>query len=117
MDDWVQGRDWRSCSAALAALCDRAGFQPKIAYESDDYTTVQALVAGGVGIGLVPRLALQNDARLCVRELPDGPVRRIVAVHDPRTYRGPLAAQMVDELLAAAASEHKSSSRQVQASG
>lgn len=110
-DDWVQGRHWRSCSAALAALCEQAGFQPKIAYESDDYATVQALVAGGVGVALVPRIALRKDAPLCVRELADGPVRRIIAVHDVGGHRGPLAAQMVDTLLAAIASDQDSFSR------
>jgi DNA-binding transcriptional LysR family regulator len=104
-DDWVQGPRRRSCSTALAALCDRAGFRPKIAYESDDYETVQALVAGGVGVALVPRLALRNDTRLCVRELDDGPVRRIAAVQNAGTYRGPLAMQMVDALRAAAGNQ------------
>ena len=43
------------------------GFQPKGAYEANDYQEVQAMVAVGVGVSLVPRLALtvlRNDVRV-----------------------------------------------------
>jgi len=35
-------------------LCSRAGFEPKIAVESQDPTTVRSLVAAGLGLALVP---------------------------------------------------------------
>ena len=43
------------------------GFQPKGAYEANDYQEVQAMVAVGVGVSLVPRLALtvlRNEVRV-----------------------------------------------------
>ena len=38
--------------------CHAAGFEPNVAFESDDYQTVQGLVAAGVGVALIPELAL-----------------------------------------------------------
>ncbi len=38
--------------------CHAAGFDPIVSFESDDYQTVQGLVAAGVGVALIPKLAL-----------------------------------------------------------
>ncbi len=54
---WVGGCE--RCRATLVAACERAGFSPRIAYSSDDMVVVQSLVAGGMGVGTLPGLALQ----------------------------------------------------------
>jgi DNA-binding transcriptional LysR family regulator len=38
--------------------CQHAGFDPRVAFEAGDYDVVQALVAVGVGVALIPELAL-----------------------------------------------------------
>ena len=38
----------------LDAMCDTAGFRPKIVFQSDDIRTLRALVASGAGIALLP---------------------------------------------------------------
>ena len=38
--------------------CERSGFTPDVAYESNDYTVMLALVEAGMGVTLVPDLAL-----------------------------------------------------------
>jgi DNA-binding transcriptional LysR family regulator len=62
-------------------LCHAAGFEPSVTFESDDYQTVQGLVAAGVGVALMPELALpavREDA--VIRALaPTPPVRRVLA--------------------------------------
>ena len=61
--------------------CHVAGFEPQVSFESDDYQTVQGLVAAGVGVALIPKLAL-TGARddIAIRALhPDPPVRKVVA--------------------------------------
>ena len=40
--------------------CHAAGFEPSVSFESDDYQTVQGLVAAGVGVALIPQLALST---------------------------------------------------------
>ncbi|MEZ2122197.1 LysR family transcriptional regulator [Corynebacterium sp. CCM 9203] len=47
-----------SCRTHLITLCEDAGFTPETGYSSDDYVAVQALVAAGHGVALLPDLAL-----------------------------------------------------------
>ena len=65
----------------LLRACNAAGFEPRIAFHSDDYTAIQGFIAAGVGVGLVPDLALlsvRDD--IVVRDLgPKAPFRRIFA--------------------------------------
>lgn len=58
--------------------CRQAGFEPYIAFESDDRETILGLVAAGVGITAVPRL-IAHHTRV------DGPV--MVNITDPRLVR------------------------------
>ena len=43
--------------------CQQAGFEPRIAYTSDDYFAIQGLVASGMGVALVPGLGARQHAR------------------------------------------------------
>jgi DNA-binding transcriptional LysR family regulator len=54
---WVTGCE--RCRRELLALCETAGFTPEIAFASDDYVAVQSLVAGGLGVTVLPGLALR----------------------------------------------------------
>jgi DNA-binding transcriptional LysR family regulator len=79
-----------------------------VAFESDDYETVQGLVAAGVGVALIPRLALRGvRPGIVVRELsPHRPVRRVLAA----TIRGPgasPAAKTMVRLLADVAARYE----------
>jgi DNA-binding transcriptional LysR family regulator len=84
---WVQTSAASTCARHVVRSCLAAGFEPDVAFESDDYDTVQGLVAAGVGVALIPRLALTRvHAGVVVRELaPPSPVRRVTAA----TMTGP----------------------------
>lgn len=41
-------------------LCEEAGFQPKIVFETVNWNTVNSLVANGMGIGFVPEILTEN---------------------------------------------------------
>jgi DNA-binding transcriptional LysR family regulator len=97
---WIAGCE--RCRADLVGRCERAGFTPRVAFETDDYVAVQSLVAAGVGVSLLPALALRahRDSRVEVRALP-GAARRVLAV----TYGerpAPGAAAVVEGLVRAA---------------
>ena len=69
------------CARHVVRSCHAAGFEPRVSFESDDYQTVQGLVAAGVGVALIPELAL-SSARddIVIRPLhPDEPVRGVLA--------------------------------------
>jgi DNA-binding transcriptional LysR family regulator len=79
--DWVQTSASSPCARHVVRSCLAAGFEPNVTFESDDYETVQGLVAAGVGVALIPRLALTNvHPGVVVRELaPRSPVRKVTA--------------------------------------
>jgi DNA-binding transcriptional LysR family regulator len=103
-EDWVQTSASSPCARHVVRSCLAAGFEPKVTFESDDYETVQGLVAAGVGVALIPRLALSHvHPGIVVRALaPRTPARRVVAA----TMSGPgvaPAAETMIEVLAAVA--------------
>jgi DNA-binding transcriptional LysR family regulator len=78
---WVQTSRSSPCARHVVRSCHAAGFEPNVAFESDDYQTVQGLVAAGVGVALIPELALsvlRED--IVIRALsPRPPVRQVIA--------------------------------------
>jgi len=81
---WVQTSVRSPCARHVVRSCRAAGFEPNVAFESDDYQTVQGLVAAGVGVALIPELAFAPgpSARedMVVRALsPHPPVREVIA--------------------------------------
>jgi len=100
---WVQTSQESNCSRHVVRCCHAAGFEPNVAFESDDYQTVQGLVAAGVGVALIPRMALAAPRQdIAVRSLVDGPVRRVIAATPPSARLVPAAAAMLAILRAAA---------------
>ena len=79
--NWVQTSAPSPCARHVVRLCVAAGFEPSVTFESDDYETVQGLVAAGVGVALIPRLALTHvHPGVVVRSLaPRSPARKVVA--------------------------------------
>lgn len=93
---WIAG--CQRCRTHLLATCEKAGFTPQIAFETDDYVAVQALVAAGLGVSTLSGLALAASRNPAVRadEIP-GDRRRIFAA----TYRKPPAPLPVQAFLTA----------------
>lgn len=86
---WIEGGD-SICRTKLVSAAERAGFVPRIAFQSTEWLGKQGLVAAGVGITLIPTVALatvRDD--IVLRSLVDAPTRRIsIATHSSR-YRAP----------------------------
>jgi DNA-binding transcriptional LysR family regulator len=100
-DAWVQTAERSACARHVVRICRAAGFEPRVSFESDDYLTVQGLVAAGVGVALIPELALSQTVSydIAVRELhPEGPVRNVVAATPGSGVSLPAAAAMLDIL-------------------
>jgi molybdate transport repressor ModE-like protein len=73
------------------------GVEPESIARFDNNAIIQALVAAGEGLGLVPELVVDaSDPRIAVHPLPELPVRRLIAVwHRERTL-SPAARAFVD---------------------
>ena len=85
-ESWLLGTT-NSCPDASIFLraCERAGFEPKIAFNSDDYAAMQGFVAAGIGVSLIPELALTSIREdVVIRSLTP---QRPVAPHRRRDAR------------------------------
>ncbi len=110
---WVQTSQSSPCARHVVRSCHAAGFEPNVSFESDDYQTVQGLVAAGVGVALIPELALtfvRED--IVVRALsPRPPVRSVIAALPGRvgasTRLTPAASAMLRILEETAAARHR----------
>lgn len=78
---WIQTSRESPCARHVVRCCHAAGFEPNVSFESDDYQTVQGLVAAGVGVALIPELALSSVREdIAIRELaPSPPLRQVTA--------------------------------------
>jgi len=101
-ESWILGTLGACPDASIfLRLCARSGFEPKIAFTSDDYNAVQGFVAAGVGASLIPDLALislRDD--IVVRSLlPAPPARRIYAATLHGSFVSPAKQAMLDTLV------------------
>jgi DNA-binding transcriptional LysR family regulator len=79
---WIQDDTGGECGRLHEAACRSAGFEPRsLGFQSDDYNVVQGLIAAGVGVALLPALALTNVRDdIVVRSLGrQAPSRRVGA--------------------------------------
>jgi DNA-binding transcriptional LysR family regulator len=100
-DPWIQGPSSTS-PGLIRELCRAAGFEPRIAFESDDPLATRGIVAAGLAVSLIPSLTKDDTARdRNVRVLPlrDPPRRRVVAA----TMAGGRTTQATHEMVAALA--------------
>jgi DNA-binding transcriptional LysR family regulator len=102
---WVAGAADCECNRLLSRACAMAGYQPRIAFETDDYTAMQGFVAAGVGVSLIAELGLRTVRDdIVVRDLGrDTPVRQIYAATLAEGYRAPATQAMLDILADVAA--------------
>ncbi|MGH2915114.1 MAG: LysR family transcriptional regulator [Solirubrobacteraceae bacterium] len=107
-ETWIAGCE--RCRAHLLHLARQAGFEPEIAYATDDYVTVQGLVAAGLGVALLPELALSAARRadVTVVGLTPPAARRIVAVLAAGPRHPPAVTAMLAAVQAAAAARDRS---------
>jgi molybdate transport repressor ModE-like protein len=101
-ETWIAGCE--RCRQHLLHLAGRAGFEPRIEFATDDYVTVQSLVAARLGVSLLPALALRAARRpdVVVRGVAGAPGRTVEVVLPMAERRPPAVAAMLGALRAAA---------------
>ena len=98
---WLAGSCPSSCGEAVLGACRRAGFEPRVGFSSDDYHVMQGFIAAGLGVTLLPDLALPTlRPDLVVRPTdPPAPERRVWAVTRGEGSRSPATAEMLAVLV------------------
>jgi len=98
---WIAGCD--RCRANLLRQCALAGFTPKIAFTTDDYVAVQALVAADLGVSTLPALCLRAARHPGIRTVALPGARRYVFAVRYGDPPDPPAVQLLMEVLRTAA--------------
>ena len=106
---WIAGCD--RCREHLLRQCASAGFTPRIAFTTDDFVAAQALVTAGLGVTLLPGLALRAARNPGVRTARlRGTSRSVVAVRYGEAPDPPATALLLDALRAAVGAPGRSES-------
>lgn len=72
---WILGLPGSTSRQHVLAACSNAGFSPSVAHEASEWSVVATLVAYGLGIAIIPRLA-ELPPHLPLRRIPiEGPHR------------------------------------------
>lgn len=105
---WVQTSGRSPCARHVVRCCHAAGFEPTVSFESDDYQTVQGLVAAGVGVALIPELALSVVREdVSIRTLSPSPPTRSVIAAAPSDARLSPATPVMLTILEEVAQRHR----------
>ena len=98
---WIAGCE--RCRGYLLRQCALAGFTPKIAFTTDDYIAVQALVAAGLGVATLPDLALRSARHPGISTAAiSGARRHVFAMTYGEPPDPPATARLIDVLMRAA---------------
>ena len=96
---WIAGCP--RCRGHLLELCGRAGFEPRIGFETDNHLAVEGLVAQGIGVATLPRMAVDSFPLLpgvVTAPLPRSEARRLHIVTAQGAERVPSLAAALGAL-------------------
>src|SRR3954453_14740284 len=98
-EPWIASTDAAGCRRITERSCQDAGFSPRVAFEVDETLAAQALVAAGVGVTLLPRLALTAlHPGVVSCRLAKAPTRRIWSARTRSEYQSPASEAMLQIL-------------------
>ncbi|WP_369233821.1 LysR family transcriptional regulator [Streptomyces sp. R21] len=101
-EPWIAGCP--RCRGQLVEVCRTAGFVPRIDFATDDYPAVVGLVGAGLGVAVLPELAIESVRPKGARTVTVEPAvrREIVALTLPDLAQVPAVAATLDHLAGAA---------------
>jgi DNA-binding transcriptional LysR family regulator len=102
-EPWIAPPVGWSCEDVIRVACSAAGFTPKVAHRSHDWTAIMAMVGAGLGVAVVPRLAQDAPpAGVVIRRLRGEPAARHLFVFCRRGAEGhPAIGATIDAILGA----------------
>ncbi|MFF7642233.1 LysR substrate-binding domain-containing protein [Streptomyces canus] len=101
-ESWIAGCP--RCRGQLVEVCESAGFTPRIDFATDDYPAVVGLVGAGLGVAVLPQLAVESVRPRGARTVTLEPAvrREIVALTLPDLAQVPAVAATLEQLARAA---------------
>ncbi|HEY6835055.1 MAG TPA: LysR family transcriptional regulator [Gaiellaceae bacterium] len=102
---WIDSTTLSSCHPFLRRACNAAGFEPRVAAETNDHRTLHHLVASGQGLALIPVLSqLDLPASLVARSIRTSPPKRRIHAAFRSSSPDPRVGRLLERLNAAAKS-------------
>jgi molybdate transport repressor ModE-like protein len=98
-EPWIASTLTDGCRQISERACSEAGFEMRVAFETDETLAQLALVAAGVGVTLLPQLALTAvHPSVLACPLSNAPVRRVWAARVAGAYHSPAGEAMLQIL-------------------
>jgi DNA-binding transcriptional LysR family regulator len=99
-DQWMLATsDTCPDSRLFLRACHDAGFEPRIAFQNDDYGAIMGFVAAAVGVALIPDMVARRAREdIVIRPLDPAPPPRPIGAVLPAGYRAPAAEAMLGVL-------------------
>ncbi|MBP1154772.1 MULTISPECIES: LysR family transcriptional regulator [unclassified Paenibacillus] len=100
-DSFVMFSEEYSLRSIVLDACAKAGFSPRIGFEGEETDTIRGLVAAGMGVSLLPEMALTEISELQpvkVRVIEPQVTRSVGLIHRSRE-KLPLVAEVFREFL------------------
>ena len=99
-ESWVGGAGGSTWFRVVRDACRAQGFEPRVGVVSDDHVAVQAFVAAGLGVAVVPGLAAALRVRgVTARDVRGpGPVRQLAVALPVSDYRTDATTRMTELL-------------------
>ena len=72
-------RDGHCFRDTAVAACDRARMHPQIIFESGQFSSLLSMVGAGMGVSLVPEMAIEKSARCRFVRIADESATRTIA--------------------------------------
>jgi DNA-binding transcriptional LysR family regulator len=96
---WIMDTDNSHLSQVTLRACRAAGFEPHIRSSCKDFSVIIALVEAGLGVGVLPGLALlDRPVRADIRPIAPPLVRRLSSVVRPERRSHPMIVSALAEL-------------------
>jgi DNA-binding transcriptional LysR family regulator len=108
---WIAPREDTDGAVNLTRMAAAAGFTPRIAFRSNDYAVIHGLVAAGLGVAVIPELALVDRADVRRIRLTGRAMRRDVLALRRRGSANPLVPTTIDEIRRAVAEPGRATGR------
>jgi molybdate transport repressor ModE-like protein len=97
-DAWIGGLPGTQYAVALELACRAAGIAPRFVHRADEAAVHVALVAAGLGVGLLPALACEPAPGVRYEPFEHAPRRHIFALSRRGAAKRPAVAAALDAL-------------------